>query len=382
MSNDVVERDRVEGQEEDGSSAEAEALKAEVEELRSYKATVEAKQAASHRWRRWLVALLIVLACVIAAGANVAVWLKGVALNTNAWVAAVGPLSRDPAVGLAIADFVVQELFASVDAGQMVSEALPPEATFLTAPIVGAVKNFARDLTVEVINSDQFNQIWIAANQFAHQQLVSLLRDQSGLFYISQGDVTVDFSPLLDAVRDRLGPTALALFENVSLPEDSGKLVVYEAARVAELQRAVTILDRLGWLLPLLSLVAFAVALWVSLWRRRTLLYSGIGLAIAMLLSLLIFRLVRQGVLNQIVNGLYRAAAEAIWSIVLSGLFTQTIFLLVVGLIIAVGAWLAGPHPRAVAARSAVGGFLGNSPEEAQAEPGAAAPDAATEGQA
>jgi hypothetical protein len=29
----------------------------------------------------------IVLACVIAAGANVAVWLKGVALNTNAWVA-------------------------------------------------------------------------------------------------------------------------------------------------------------------------------------------------------------------------------------------------------------------------------------------------------
>lgn len=377
MSNEDVERDRVEGQEEDASAAEVEALQAEVEELRSYKATVEAKRAGSHRWRRWLVALLIVLACVIAAGANVAVWLKGVALNTNAWVAAVGPLSRDPAVGLAISDFVVKELFASVDAEQLVSEALPPEATFLTAPIVGAVQNFARDLTVEVINSDQFNQIWIAANQFAHQQLVSLLRDQSGLFYISQGDVTVDLSPLIDVVQDRLGPTALALFEEVSLPEDSGKLVVYEAARVAELQRAVTILDRLGWLLPLLSLVAFAVALWVSLWRRRTLLYSGIGLAITMLLSLLVFRLVRQSVLNQIVNGLYRAAAEAIWSIVLGGLFTQTIVLLVVGLIIAVGAWLAGPNPRAVATRSAVAGFLGNSPEEAQAEP-----EGATEGQA
>jgi hypothetical protein len=374
VSNDNVEQDRVERQGEDATPAEVRALQAEVEELRSYKATVEAKRAGSHRWRRWLVALLIVLTCVIAAGANVAVWLKGVALNTNAWVAAVGPLSRDPAVGLVVADFVVDELFASVDADQLVSEALPPEATFLTAPIVGAVENFARDLAVEVINSDQFNQIWIAANQFAHGQLVSLLRDQSGLFYVSQGDVTVDFSPLIDVVQDRLGPTALALFEEVPLPEDSGKLVIYEAAKFAELQRAVTILDRLGWLLPLLSLIAFAVAVWVSLWRRRTLLYSGIGLAITMLLSLLVFRLVRQGVLNQIVNGLYRAAAEAIWSIVLSGLFTQTIVLLVVGIIIAVGAWLAGPNPRAVATRSAVAGFFGNSPEEE--------PDAVQEGQA
>jgi hypothetical protein len=168
----------------------------------------------------------------------------------------------------------------------------------------------------------------------------------------------------------------------VSLPDDSGKWVVYEAAKVAQLQRAVTFLDRLGWLLPLLSLVAFAVALWVSLWRRRTLLYSGIGLAITMLLSLLVFRLVRQDVLDQIVNGMYRAAAEAIWGIVLSGLFTQTIFLLVVGLIIAVGAWLAGPHPRAVATRGTVGDFLGNSPEEAQADPDAAASNAVTEGQA
>ena len=104
---------------------------------------------------------------------------------------------------------------------------------------------------------------------------------------------------------------------------------------------------------------------------------SGIGLAISMALSLLVFRLVRQNVLDQIVNGLYRAAAEAIWSIVLSGLFTQTIFLLVMGLIIAVLAWLAGPHPRAVTIRSAVAGFLGNSPEDVQSEP-----DAATEGQA
>jgi len=341
------------------ATTDVEAMQAELEELRSYKASVE--QSRRYGWRRLVVVVLIVLGCVIAAGANVTVWLKNVALNTNAWVAAVGPLSRDPAIALAISDYVVAELFAEVDAEQAVSEALPPEASFLAPPLVGAMQRFARDITVDIINSNEFNAIWTAANRFVHEQIVSLLRDQGGLFYVSGGQVTLDFSDLLDSVQDRLASTGLALFEDLPLSENQGKLVIYEGARLAQLQQAVTILDRLGWLLPLLSLITFVVAVWVSVWRRRTLLWIGVGLIITMALSLVVFGLVRSQVLGEFASDLYRAAVEAMWGILLSGLVTQTILVLVAGVIIAVGAFLAGPHRWAVGVRGSVGRFMGNS---------------------
>jgi hypothetical protein len=364
MSEDNVDRDPGHDpdpevlEEQPAATVDVASLQAEVEELRSYKAETEEKRRTG--WRRVVVILLIVLGCVIGAAANVAVWLKDTALNTNAWVAAVGPLSRDPAIALAIGDYAVGELFAEVDAQQMVSEALPPEASFLAAPLVGAMQDFASEIAADVINSDAFNAIWTAANRLAHEQAVSLLRDQGGLFYVSGGEVTIDLSDLVGSVQDTLTSTGLELFEDLPLTEDSGKLVIYEGARLARMQQIVTILDRAGLLLPLLSLAAFGIAVWVSLWRRRTLLQIGVGAAITMALSLLVLRLARSQVLDQVANALYRAAAEAVWDIVLRGLVVQTVVVLLVGVIIAVGAFLAGPSPRAVAVRGAAQDFLGN----------------------
>ena len=131
MSNDDVQRDPHEDPEKmqeelTSATAEVEALRTEVEELRSYKAAAEAEGARPqrHRWRRVVIVLLIVLGCVAGAGANVTVWLKNVALNTNAWVAAVGPLSRDPAVALAVSDYVVKELTAGAIIISIVSTGL------------------------------------------------------------------------------------------------------------------------------------------------------------------------------------------------------------------------------------------------------------------
>ena len=47
-----------------------------------------------------------------------------------------------------------------------------------------------------------------------------------------------------------------------------------------------------------------------------------------------------------------RLIGREIWDVVTAGLVTQTIVLMVVGILIAVGAWLAGPNPTAVTFRS------------------------------
>ncbi len=361
--------DQQELEEQGANTAEVDSLQAEVDELRRYKDETEARKIGRRRWRRLAVALLIVLGCVITAGASVTVWLKSVALNTDTWVATVGPLSRNPAVALAIGDFAVDALFQEINAEQAVVDALPEEAGFLAAPLVGAMENFSRDVAAEVISSDVFSAIWTTAVRLAHEAALSLLRDEGGLFYISRGEVTIDFSDLLGAVQDKLASTGLAFLEDLPISEDSGKIVVYQAAQLAQIQQALTVLDRAGIILPLLALVAFGVALWVSLWRRRTLLYIGAGLSVTMALSLAILAWVRSQVVAEVSSELYRNAVEAVWETVIAGLIGQTILLLVIGLAIAAGAFLAGPDRRAVAVRTAVGDFMNNSPEKTSEPP-------------
>lgn len=362
-------QDQQEFEEQGANTADADRLQAEVDELRRYKEETEARKTGRRRWRRLAVALLIVLGCVITAGASVTVWLKSVALDTDTFVATVGPLSRNQAVALAIGNFAVDALFGEINAEQVVADALPEEAGFLAAPLVGAIENFSRDVAAEVISSDVFSAIWTTAIRLAHETALSLLRDEGGLFYISKGEVTIDLSDLLGTVQDRLASTGLAFLEDLPISEDSGKIVVYQAAQLAQIQQALTILDRAGIILPLLALIAFGVGLWVSLWRRRTLLYIGAGLSVTMALSLAILARVRSQVVAEVSSELYRTAVEAVWEIVLGSLIGQTILLLVIGLAIAAGAFLAGPDRRAVAVRTAVGDFMNNSPEETSKPP-------------
>jgi len=362
-------QDQQEFEEQGANTADADGLQAEVDELRRYKEETEARKTGRRRWRRLAVALLIVLGCVITVGASVTVWLKSVALNTDTFVATVGPLSRNQDVALAIGNFAVDALFEEINAEQVVADALPEEAGFLAAPLVGAIENFSRDVAAEVISSDVFSAIWTTAIRLAHETALSLLRDEGGLFYISKGEVTIDLSDLLGTVQDRLASTGLAFLEDLPISEDSGKIVVYQAAQLAQIQQALTILDRAGIIFPLLALVAFGVALWVSLWRRRTLLYIGAGLSITMALSLAILARVRSQVVAEVSSELYRTAVEAVWEIALGSLIAQIILLLVIGLAIAAGAFLAGPDRRAVAVRTAVGDFMNNSPEETSKPP-------------
>ncbi len=99
------------------------------------------------------------------------------------------------------------------------------------------------------------------------------------------------------------------------------------------------------------------------------LLYIGAGLSVTMALSLAILAWVRSQVVAEVSSELYRNAVEAVWEIVIGGLIGQTILLLVIGLAIAAGAFLAGPDRRAVAVRTAVGDFMNNSPKETLEQP-------------
>lgn len=360
MSNGNAERDPqgdlAETQEQlAAANAEIEEMHAELTELRRRAADDEvAGRGQRHLGRRWAVGLLIVLGCIVLAGANVSVWLRDVVLDADAWVAAVGPLSQNEVIVNTVSVYVVGELFDALDVEQVVREALPDPLNLVSGPLVGVLEDLVRDTVASVIESDQFNAVWVAVNRTAHEVVIGVLRGGTDYLYIKDGQLTLDFSDIFDSIQSTLDLESLGLFAD----QDGGKFVIFNSYQVAMLQQVLAIIDTVGLWLPILALAAFVAAWLLSLWRRRTILWIGVGVAITMGLTLLLFSLVQPMVLASIVDPIIRLVAGEILKVVLNGLVLQTVLLLIIGLLIAVGAELAGPHPRAVAIRTTVSGWL------------------------
>jgi hypothetical protein len=200
-----------------------------------------------------------------------------------------------------------------------------------------------------LVQSDQFNTVWVGLNRTAHRAVMGVLRGNGDLLYLREGQLTVDLTDAFDAVIGSFNLGELQPLQNIQT-----RFVLLESRQVAVAQQALALIDGVGLLLPLFALVSLFLAWLISLWRRRTVMWIGIGAAITMGLSLAAFALIQSAALASIYDPFVRLLAGEVWDVVARGLYVQTILLLVFGLLFIAGAALAGPSPQAVAIRTGV----------------------------
>lgn len=327
---------------------EAEALQAELVQLRrqldEHQVAARARQ---RRGRGWAAGLLLVLGLILLVAGNVTFWVRGTVLNTNRWVRAVGPLTQNQVVANAVGIYAVEGLFDLADVDQAVADALPPEYGFLSGGLARVLRNLAQDTATSLVQSDQFNGVWVGLNRTAHRGVMGVLRGGGDSLYLRDGQLTVDLSDAFEYVVD-----SFKLGELDRLQGLQTRFVLLESRQVAVVQRTLALIDGVGLLLPLLALVSLFLAWLISLWRRRTVTWIGIGVMVAMVLSLGGFVLARPAALVSIPDPFVRLLAGEIWNVVVRGLYVQTISILVIGLLLVAGAALAGPSPRALAIRT------------------------------
>ena len=282
---------------------------------------------------------MIALGAILLVVANFTFWAWFTLLNTNGWVAAVGPLTKDPAVSGIISQYVVTELFEQVNIEQAVKQALSPEFEMLSAALVIGLEKIALETVDSLIQSEAFNTVWVGVNRTGHTVVMKVLKGQGDNLYMQSGALVLDLSDIYRFVEDRFGLADL----NLSGQVEDGRIVLFQSQQVAVLQELVSYLNTLGLLLPLLVLLTFVAAWLVSLWRRVTLLWIGVVIAVAMLLSLIIFSVTRSSILVSVQDPLMRDLGRQIVNVVTHGLMVQTIFFMIVGILMAVGAWQAAP---------------------------------------
>ena len=334
------------------------------------------RRARRSRARQVLAAVLVVVFAILLPVTITATWAHRTVVNTDAYVATITPIAASPEVQAAVSREVTNEIYAALKPQQIIASALPPKAAGLAGPLSNGVKGYLQEGISKILASPKFQQLWAAANRFAHAQLITVLNGDSKALQATNGQVVLNLVPLLNEALKNVQARASALLgKNITLPTISGNTIpaaacqkiatvigrplpatcgqipLFPASALVNAQRAFRAFNGAVLALLIVTPLVFIGALWVSARRRRTLLQLAIG-------GLLGLVAVRRAViwLQSDLTGHAKPANQAALSVITGqifhGFFTVTMWFLIGGLIIVALALLSGPYRWAVAIRS------------------------------
>ncbi|MFG2712397.1 hypothetical protein ACGFX2_17860 [Streptomyces goshikiensis] len=340
----------------DESAAEVAALRARVAALESEAATSK-RTPPRHRTRSLLAALLIIVGCVLAPLGIVAAWTSGIVGNTDRYVSTVAPLASDPDVQEAAANRVTAALMQHLDLATLLEDVAPDQRPLLQkalgklgGSLESAVSSFVKDKAQDVIASKGFETIWTDANRTIHTALVKALTGSGdAAVQIKNDAVTVDLAPVIDQVKTRLVDSGMSVAGKI--PEIHTDFTVVQSKDIGRVKTGFRLLQIAGVWLPVLAVILIAVGILLSAHRRRALVTSALAVAFAALVLGVALTVFRTVYLNALPDTVSQAAAGSVYDALIRLLRTTVRMVVVLGVVIALAAWLSGPGRYAVAVR-------------------------------
>jgi hypothetical protein len=336
--------------------AELERLRREVEVLRSDGHPARRR----FRWRSLLSVVLVVLGCVLAPVAGVAVWTNNQLSNTDRFVRSVSPLIDDPDVQNALTNRLTATVFQYVDVQGLADDAvtalnglgLPPELVTrlgtLTPTVTSAVQGFVRDKIAEVVASPRFESAWDQAIRVAHRQMDAVLSGDAESVVVRGDTVYLDLAPFIDVVKQRLSDAGLTAVDLV--PEVHPTVALAKADTLVRAQTAYSTMDTVANVLPWVVLMLLVVGVYLARNRWRALVGTGLGLALSMVVLAAGLLVARALLVGQVPTAAAPATASG-FDIVVTYLRLGLRTVLVLGLVVALAGFLAGRSETAVRIR-------------------------------
>ena len=309
----------------------------------------------------------MLLCCLAVVVSGVTIWVHYTVMNTNGYMNLVGPIGKDPQVIQNLSTYIAGQAVTATDLQARVAAALPPKAQLFAGPITGAVESFITKGTTKVLSSPKAYDLWLQINRVGHEKVVALLRGQTNGVYIQGSDVNLNLLPLVSQVlvwadgklpgglSTRFSPPVItadmspaagiqqvANWSGKPLPSDFGQITLLQSSALGPAQAAVKWFDRLTWILPLVTAALIALTIWLSRRRRRTVIALGIGAAIAIFITRVIVVRGSTYLTDQLKSGGGLHLAKDVVNASLGPLTTITIWICVIGVVVAVLVWLLG----------------------------------------
>lgn len=312
-------------------------------------------------------AVLLVLAVVLAPVAAMGTWARLQLVDTESFVATFAPLASDPDVQDFVADQVSTAIDEQVDIAGVVGEVfdgirsldLPPRAdtalTLLEGPAANGAISLIDGVVHDVVRSEQFADIWTQSLRFTHDRATAILQNEPGtaVQLSDDGAVTIELGVVIDRVKEAMTERGIGLADVI--PEIERSIPIAQADALGLVRTVYQVADIGGYWLPWLVIALVVAGVLLMRDRPRALLWSSAGFALVFLLLTAGVGIGR-GVFVRAVSPsiMSAAAANALFEQLTSLLAGTIAALAMIGVLVAVWAWLAGSGRAAVGFRGLV----------------------------
>ncbi len=304
---------------------------------------------------------LIVFTTILAVVGMLAVWANRLLFNPDNWSSTSTQLLENPDIRSATANYVVDQIYANVNVAQLIGSGLPPRLDPLAGPAAGALRNVAVQGVDFALQRPLVQSLWEKANRVADQTFIAIVKGGKGPVGVQSGAVTLDLASIVDNAAARFGlPSSLTS----KLPSNIGTLTVFKSDQLSFIQKVGNAVRGLALWLSILVPLLYALAIFLARrHRRRTLMSVGTAIVIAGLAGVAGRHILQNAIVNSLVNN--DAQRPAVRATV--GIGTQILgeiagAFILVGFVVVIAAWFAGPAGLAITGRRTIAPFLRERP--------------------
>jgi hypothetical protein len=297
--------------------------------------------------------VLIVLAAILIPVSVLSVWAINTVTNTDKYVETMAPLARNPVIIDGLVTRATDALFSNPSVKTKVSDSLPKAAEPLVEPVLSQVKTYVHSLALQVFSSPKFGQLWDTLNRRSHQAVVNILTGKKSPLQekIEKGSqIALNLSPALNNLIDDANAHGVTIFNPIkAVSSQELSFTVVQKQQVSKFSGLFNLVVKGKWIVPVITLVLAILAVALAMERRKTLLRLAVGVALMTLLMLGALSAGRGIFIGQATDGGFRGeGAAAVWDTVLRFLKADLRWTLLIAVLVAIGAWLAGPARYAV----------------------------------
>jgi hypothetical protein len=313
------------------------------------------------RGRKIAVWVLLVVGALLGLIGILTVWVDRQMLDDHAWNKASRQVIENREVQASLASFMVNTLYDNVDVQGALEQRLPSNAKTLAGPLASALRQPATNTAQFILGRPRFQELWITTMSVAHDKLVNVLENKTGSgISTGSGVVTLDLKELVKELASELGLPA-PTFER--LPPETGKITLLKSDQLGAAQTGVRILKILSAWLLIAVLVLFAVAIYIARGARRvTLRNVGWAFVIVGLIVLVVRRWLGNYLVDNLASETYGHVMHVVYLIETSILGQIGGASVAYGIVVILGAVLAGPTRAATTVRRWIAPVLNHRP--------------------
>lgn len=304
------------------------------------------------------------LAALLTTPAVVGYWGQRTLTDTQRYLDTVGPLAADPEVQAATAAAITQAFEKNVDVEALVNEAFGgivqdrPRLQALIPVFAGAVNSFVANAATEVTQSQQFQDLWVKANEVLQTEAIKFLDGETSAVKLVGNQVVLDTSPLIDTLKQRLVDRGLTIVQNIDIPAADRQIVLLTSDQLAQVQSIYTLARPvMAWLILLVAALYLAAVL---LARRtgRMVLAVGVALVVNALAMASALWYGESQFVNTLQGTVFSTASDAFYATLFAYLDRAWRVLFWLGVVFAVGGFVAGQNRAGTAVRRFLAGGL------------------------